>query len=187
MAVPTTNIKMSDINAEQAGVDSTSLNALSTTGAITTGQQVATIDGTAPHGMNEFAGYIHTNLGDFPALTSWSTRQNRTVSTGSTIQASAHVSMSFRNLTNSNRIEVSWYGGTNANFSTIYTDYIDYSGYTGDINVSYTYPATHSGSNFYPGSTVNPMVNIGTSTQYPPYGWPGHASNTATTLSLIHI
>ena len=50
----------------------------------------------------------------------------------------------------------------------------NYSGYTGDINVSYTYPSTVGGN-------PNPMVYPGSSTSYPPYGWPGHASNTATT------
>lgn len=173
MPVESTNIKMSDINAEVSSVNSTSLNTLSTN-AITAGN---TIDGAAPHGMNEFAGYVHTNLEAFPSVASWDTRQNRTVSAGGYLQAEAYVSMSFKNISSQNRIELSWYGGTNASYSTVVTDYMDYSGYTGDINVSYTYPSTFSQ---YAGN-ANPLLNIGQSTSYPPYGWPGHASNTATT------
>jgi len=172
MPIESANIKMSDINAEVSSVNSTSLNTLSTN-AITAGN---TIDGAAPHGMNEFAGYVHTNLESFPSINSWDTRQNRTVSAGGYTQAEAFCSMAFKNDTSNSRIECTWYGGTNAAFATIYTDYMDYSGYTGDINVSYTYPDMN-------GSPLasNPLVYAGSSTSYPPYGWPGHASNTATT------
>ena len=55
MPVPSTNISMSAINSEVASVNSTSLNTLSTN-AVTANN---TIDGVAPHGMNEFAGYTH--------------------------------------------------------------------------------------------------------------------------------
>ncbi len=56
MPVPTSNITMSAINSEVASVNSTSLVTLSTN-AVTANN---TIDGVAPHGMNEFAGYVHT-------------------------------------------------------------------------------------------------------------------------------
>lgn len=168
--VPTTNISMSAINAEQAGVDSTNLRVLSTTGAITTGQAIATLDGTAPHSMNEFAGYLHTSIGSFPSLSDWDTFNQRQVSSGSYDNAQCFCSMSFNNEQSNNRVKVTYYGGTNAAFATIYTKYIDYTGYTGTIKVQYN-------------STGSFFGNPGTSYSYPPFGWPGHASN-STTISV---
>ena len=93
MPIGSTNIKMSDINDEVSSVNSTSLNTLSTS-AITAGN---TIDGAAPHGMNEFAGYVHTNLESFPNVNTWDTNNTRTVSAGGYTQAEAFCSMSFKN------------------------------------------------------------------------------------------
>ena len=50
-------ISLIGVNGIQTGVNSTSLNTLSTSGVITAGN---TVDGSAPHGLNEFIGYIHT-------------------------------------------------------------------------------------------------------------------------------
>lgn len=167
MGVPTSNISMSAINAEQTGVNSGSLTALSTTGAITTGQAVATLDGTAPHGMNEFGGYVHTSIGSFPSLNDWNTRNVAQVSTGVHTNATAFCSISFNNQQSNNRIKVTYYGGTNASQATVYTKYLDYTGYSGTIKVQYN-------------STSAWFGNTGTSYSYPPFGWPGNSSNNTT-------
>ena len=65
---------LNTVNTIQTGVSSTSLNTLSTSGVITAGN---TIDGVAPHGLNEFIGYVHTSLADFPSLSSWITYSSR--------------------------------------------------------------------------------------------------------------
>ena len=159
-------ISLIAVNGIQTGVNSTSLNTLSTSGVITAGN---TIDGSAPHGLNEFIGYIHTSLSDFPSLASWDTYSHRYVS-GGYIQAEAFCSISFQNDTAQNRIIITYYGGTNAAFATVYTAYMSYSGYTGNINVQYN------------GST--PLLNVNSgSTSYPPYGWPGNTSNSGTYTS----
>ena len=156
-------ISLIGVNGIQTGVNSTSLNTLSTSGVITAGN---TVDGSAPHGLNEFIGYIHTSLSDFPSLASWDTYNSRYVS-GSYTQAEAFCSISFQNDTGNKRIIITYYGGTNAAFATVYTAYMSYSGYTGNINVQYN------------GST--PLVNANSgSTSYPPYGWPGNTSNSGT-------
>jgi len=156
-------ISLIAVNGIQTGVNSTSLNTLSTSGVITAGN---TIDGSAPHGLNEFIGYIHTSLSDFPSLASWDTYNSRYVS-GSYTQAEAFCSISFQNDTGNKRIIITYYGGTNGAFATVYTTYMSYSGYTGNINVQYN------------GST--PLVNANSgSSSYPPYGWPGNTSNSGT-------
>jgi hypothetical protein len=156
-------ISLIGVNGIQTGVNSTSLNTLSTSGVITAGN---TVDGSAPHGLNEFIGYIHTSLSDFPSLASWDTYNSRYVS-GAYTQAEAFCSISFQNDTGNKRIIITYYGGTNAAFATVYTTYMSYSGYTGNINVQYN------------GST--PLVNADSgSSSYPPYGWPGNTSNSGT-------
>ena len=156
-------ISLIAVNSIQTGVNSTSLNTLSTSGVITAGN---TVDGSAPHGLNEFIGYIHTSLSDFPSLASWDTYNSRYVS-GSYTQAEAFCSISFQNDTGNKRIIITYYGGTNGAFATVYTTYMSYSGYTGNINVQYN------------GST--PLVNADSgSSSYPPYGWPGNTSNSGT-------
>ena len=167
MGVPTSNISMSAINAEQAGVDSGSLTALSTTGAITTGQAVATLDGTAPHGMNEFGGYVHTSIGSWPSISNWYTQNTHQVSSGGYTNAAAFCSISFNNEQSNDRIKITYYGGTNASVATVYTKYLDYTGYSGTIKVQYN-------------STSAFIGNPGSSFSYPPFGWPGHASNNTT-------
>ena len=114
------------VNGIQTGVNSTSLNTLSTSGVITAGN---TVDGSAPHGLNEFIGYIHTSLSDFPSLASWDTFNSRYVSGGNyTGQAEAFCSISFQNDTGNKRIIITYYGGTNASSATLYTTYMSYSG-----------------------------------------------------------
>jgi len=164
MPIGSTNIKMSDINTEMTNVNSTSLTTLSTN-AITTGN---TIDGNAPHGMNEFAGYVHTNMGSWPSLSGFGGTHTHTVSSGTYQNAEAFASMSLKNDTGNSRIEATWYSGTAAAYATVYTDYINYSGFTGNVYVQYNDTA---GTNPFPVD-----VNSG-SMSYPPYGWPGHASN----------
>jgi len=156
-------ISLIGVNGIQTGVNSTSLNTLSTSGVITAGN---TVDGSAPHGLNEFIGYIHTSLSDFPSLASWDTRNSRYVS-GAYLQAEAFCSISFQNDTGNKRIIITYYGGTNGAFATVYTTYMSYSGYTGNINVQYN------------GSTPLVDANSGSSS-YPPYGWPGNTSNSGT-------
>ena len=51
--------------------------------------------------------------------------------------------------------------------ATVYTKYLDYTGYSGTIKVQYN-------------STSAFFGNPGTSYSYPPFGWPGHASNNTT-------
>ena len=127
----------------------------------------STPDQQAPHAMSEFYGYVHTNLSDFPSLSSWSTQNSRTVSGGNTTgQAQAFCSISFQNDTAQKRLIITYYGGTNAAFATINTAYMSYSGYTGNINVQYN------------GSTPLVAVNSNSSS-YPPYGWPGNTSNSS--------
>ena len=155
---------LNTVNTIQTGVSSTSLNTLSTSGVITAGN---TIDGVAPHGLNEFIGYVHTSLADFPSLSSWVTFASRYVSSYGGQQAEARASISFQNDTSNKRIIITYYGGSDANYNTVYTSYMSYTGYTGNINVQYN------------GST--PLVNADSgSSSYPPYGWPGNTSNSGT-------
>tara|TARA_R110000744_G_scaffold221327_1_gene340267 strand:+ start:1033 stop:1767 length:735 start_codon:yes stop_codon:yes gene_type:complete len=153
---------LNTVNTIQTGVSSTSLNTLSTSGVITAGN---TIDGVAPHGLNEFIGYVHTSLADFPSLSSWVTFASRYVSSYGGQQAEARASISFQNDTSNKRIIITYYGGSDANYNTVYTSYMSYTGYTGNINVQYN-------------STFSPLVltNSGSSS-YPPYGWPGNTAN----------
>lgn len=162
MAIGTSNIKMSDINAEVSSVDSTQLRALSTN-AITTGN---TIDGTAPHRMNEFAGYVHTNLADFPSTATWSTFNHGSTSAGSYTQVEAFASIAFQNDTSnaaSPRIIITYYGGTSNSYATVYTQYMSYSGYSGAISVKY--------------AANTALTNAGNSTSYPPKGTPDNSAN----------
>lgn len=178
MPIGSTNIKMSDINAEVSSVNSTSLTQLSTN-AITQGN---TIDGAAPHGMNEFAGYEHTSIGSFPGLGGWNTRVTASVGAGGWSQAHARCQIGFKNDTTNSRIIVSYFGGNAQYQNTVSTGYINYSGYTGNINVQYNAPSTHT----FGGTSgiTNPAINLGSSNWYPPYGWPGHPSNTSSSSYL---
>ena len=54
--IPQTNVSMAAINAEVTSVNSHSLTTLSTNAI--PGGGTSTVDGTAPHGMGEFRGYI---------------------------------------------------------------------------------------------------------------------------------
>jgi len=54
--IPQTNVSMAAINTEVASVNSHSLTTLSTNAI--PGGGTSTVDGTAPHGMGEFRGYI---------------------------------------------------------------------------------------------------------------------------------
>jgi hypothetical protein len=152
---------LNTVNTIQTGVNSTSLNTLSTSGVITAGN---TIDGVAPHGLNEFIGYVHTSLEDFPSLSSWVTFASRYVSSYGGQQAEARASISFQNDTANERIIITYYGGSDAAYNTVYTSYMSYTGYTGNINVQYN------------GNTPLVLANSGSSS-YPPYGWPGNTGN----------
>lgn len=159
MPIGSSNIKMSDINAEVSNVNSTQLRTLSTN-AITTGN---TIDGTAPHGMNEFAGYIHTNLADFPSTSTWSTYNHGSTGSGSYTQVEAFSSIAFQNDQTNSRIIITYYGGTSNAYATVYTQYMSYSGYTGTISVKY--------------AANTAITNAGNSTSYPPKGTPDNSAN----------
>ena len=130
----------------------------------------STPDQQAPHGMKEFYGYTHTNLEDFPSITSWGTTQRTTVSSAGFMQAYAVCSMYFTNDTVNKKILISWYGNRSTDSSvTVYTGEMDYTGYTGSISVKYNHSQTPSETAIsnYP-------------SQYPPYGWPGSIRNTNT-------
>jgi hypothetical protein len=124
----------------------------------------STPDQQAPHGMREFYGYTHTNLEDFPGLSSWVTYSSRYVSSYGGQQAEGRSSISFQNDTANKRIIITYYGGSDASYNQVYTSYMSYTGYTGNINVQYN------------GNTPLVLANSGSSS-YPPYGWPGNTAN----------
>lgn len=168
------HVKIGGTSGTQVSMNDTDVRGMAAPDATYAGNDGLNTGNNTTIAIGEYRNGEHTAIGSFPSVSSWDTVTTRTVSAQQYNQAEARCSMSFKNDTTNSRIECSWYGGSNANYNTVYTQYINYSGYTGDINVSYTYPSTFGGN-------PNPLANPGSSTSYPPYGWPGHVSNTATT------
>jgi len=122
--------------------------------------------------VGEFRNGEHTSIDSFPSLSSWDTYSFSNWSTGNWTQAEAFASMSFQVDTNNNRVIVTYYGGTNQNFATVYTDYINFTGHTIGTSTAYGNQIFVK----YDGNTPLLDANSG-STSYPPYGWPGNTSN----------
>ena len=184
-----TNIDMDEIHQKVGGTANTtvSMNDSDVRGLAAPDATYAGSDGintgnNSTIAIGEFRNGEHTSIDSFPSLGSWDTFVTRTVGAGTYQQAEARSSMSFTNDTTNNRVILSYYGGTNATYNTVYTSYLNYTGIDHnnvDVFVRYTYPSTVN-------NLPNPLVNVGSSTSYPPYGWPGHASNTATTSTAYH-
>ena len=122
--------------------------------------------------IGEFRNGEHTSLGSFPSLNNWTTFQTRSVTATGYYTAEAFAFITFRNLTASNRIEVGYVAGTNQTMATVYTDYIDYSGFTGDIKVKWTAPIFFPNGSFI----ANPYALAGPIWAYPQANSSGNLS-----------
>lgn len=184
-----TNIDMDEIHVKVGGTTQTSV---SMNDSDVRGMAAPDVTYSGSDGINtannstiaigEFRNGEHTSIDSFPSLNNWDTFETAVVGSGTYQQAESFCSMSFTNDTTNNRVILSYYGGTNAGFATVYTSYLNYTGIDHnnvDVFVRYTYPSTVN-------NLPNPITSIGTSTSYPPYGWPGHSSNTATTSTAYH-
>ena len=127
--------------------------------------------------MGEFRNGEHTSLDSFFNLSSWNTFQTDSVANSSFATAQAFCQMAFKNDTSNSRIECVYYAGDTSAMALTYTSYINYTGFTGNINVKYTTdPSQNNG-------LVYARVNSGDYT-YQPHGWPGNTQNTAVSGSM---
>ena len=122
--------------------------------------------------IGEFRNGEHTSLDSFFSLSSWDTFNTRSIANNSIGNAEAFCQMSFKNDQQQSRIECVYYGGTNAVTAVTGTSYINYTGFTGNINVKYTTSSSHNNGLVYAN------VNDGNYT-YQPHGWPGNTQNSA--------
>ena len=122
--------------------------------------------------MGEFRNGEHTSLDSFFSIASWNTFQTDSVANNSYATASAFCQMAFHNDTSNSRIVATYYAGGQSAMATTATSYINYTGFTGNINVKYT-----------TSGVVYANVNDGDYT-YQPKGWPGNTQNTAVSGSM---
>jgi hypothetical protein len=127
--------------------------------------------------IGEYRNGEHTSLGGFPNIGSWDTFNIDSVANNSFATAQAFCQIAFRNLTASNRIEIVYFGGTQQTTAQTYTTYMNYSGFSGNIQVKYTTnPSQNSGAVL---SNTNDGDYYGQ-----PKGWPGNTQNPAISGSM---
>jgi hypothetical protein len=173
------NIDMNEIHVKVGGASNAqvSLNDTDVRGMAAPDSTYAGADGISTGNnstiaIGEFRNGEHTSLDDFFSLSSWDTFNVDSVANNGFGTAQAFCQMAFKNDTANSRIECLYYGGTTQNMALTYTSYINYTGYTGNINVKYTTSGVIT-----PG---NPTLNIGDGDYtYQPHGWPGSTSNSA--------
>ena len=159
--IPQTNVSMSAINTEVASVNSHSLTTLSTNGTV--GGGTSTLNGSAPHSMGEFRGYLHV-------LPATATRYYASLSQGEfASDSNIIVRPQLRIMYLSGNINVYWYGDaantSPSNGSLVYQITNPAAGYT--VRDSHT--ATGDGPDNWTYSNIQPngsAVSIPTSTFY---------------------
>ena len=130
-----------------------------------------------PISIGEFRNGEHTSLDSFPNISGWDVVNSRTIANNTIDIAQAFCQINFRNIQNQNRIEITYSGGTNASMATLFTTYMNYSGFSGDIKVKYT---TDSSQN---SGVVLSNTNDG-NYYGQPKGWPGNTQNPAISGSM---
>lgn len=147
--IPTTNVSMAAINTEVASVNSHSLTILSTNA--NAGGGTSTLDNTAPHGMGEFRGYLHST----PYTSVLSGNQAASV-------AGASLTSSDVAAANSNNFGAATsQPGLDIRMSMYYS----YNQYTGTIHSSNLYVTkAPSATNAWYDNSSNTSVHMGTNT-----------------------
>ena len=126
--------------------------------------------------IGEYRNGEHTSLDSFFNLGSWMTHQTDSVANNGFGTAQAFCQMAFKDVkdstTGGGKIECVYYAGDQSAVATTYTSYINYTGFTGNINVKYT-----------TSGLVFANVNDGDYT-YHVKGWPGNTQNPAVSGSM---
>jgi hypothetical protein len=183
--IPQTNVSMAAINTEVASVNSHSLTTLSTNGTV--GGGTSTLNGSTPHSMGEFRGYLHV----LPA--SATTYYASLSETEFQSDSNVIVRPQLRIMYLSGNINVYWYGDASStspsNGSLVYKITNPAAGYTVRETSSYTGdgPNNYSFSNLAANGSA---LSIPTSTFYQDWqpmfesgGDYDQAGNNETTLS----
>ena len=162
------HVKVGGTSSTQVSMNDTDVRGMAAPDATYAGNDGISTGNNSTIAIGEFRNGEHTSLDNFFSLNNWDTFTHRTVAQNSSSSGEARAQMAFKNDTANSRIECSYYGGSDANYNTVYTSYIPYTGYTGNINVKYTTSGnvlsdTNQG-NYY----------------YKPYGWPGNSQNSTT-------
>ena len=159
--IPQTNVSMSAINTEVASVNSHSLTTLSTNGTV--GGGTSTLNGSTPHSMGEFRGYLHV-------LPATATRYYASLSEDEFApDSNIIVRPQLRIMYLSGNINVNWYpdsaNPSPSSGTLVYQIVNPASGYT----VRETHTETGDGPNSWTYSNIQPngsAVSIPTSTFY---------------------
>ena len=171
-----TNIDMDEIHVKVGGTSGTSVSmndadvrGMAAPDATYAGNDGISTGNNSTIAIGEFRNGEHTSLDSFFSLNNWHTSQVDSVANNSFATAQAFCQMSFKNDTANSRIECVYYGGDTSAYATTYTSYINYTGFTGNINVKYTtsglvFADVNDGNYYYqpkgwPGNTQNPVVS----------------------------
>ena len=166
------HVKVGGASNAQVSMNDTDVRGMAAPDATYAGADGISTGNNSTIAIGEFRNGEHTSLDDFFSLSSWMTFQTDSVASNSFNTAQAFCQMAFHNDTSNSRIVATYYAGGQSAMATTSTSYINYTGFTGNINVKYT-----------TSGTVYANVNDGDYT-YHVKGWPGNTQNTTVSGSM---